>query len=119
MTETCTVVSTTSELDINDGSSGSLVPATKAIIIDIETGEEITEYGKTGELLVQSPSVVLGCLNNEVATAETFVWRADGRWIKTGDEVLMRKAPSGNEHLVIVDRLKELIKVNVSQGQAL
>ncbi|KAH7168088.1 hypothetical protein DER46DRAFT_660713 [Fusarium sp. MPI-SDFR-AT-0072] len=33
----------------------------------------------------------------------------------TGDEVLIRLAPSGNEHLVVVDRLKELIKVNGHQ----
>ncbi|KIL87099.1 hypothetical protein FAVG1_09653 [Fusarium avenaceum] len=115
LTETCTVVCTTSESDIDIGSSGSLVPATKAMIIDIETGEEITDYNKPGELLVQTPSLVLGYMNNEKATAETFVWRKDGRWIKTGDEVLIRLAPSGNEHLVIVDRLKELIKVNGHQ----
>jgi len=114
LTETCTVVCTTSEDDIDIGSSGSLVPATKAIIIDIETGEEITEYNKPGELLVQTPSLVLGYMNNERATSETFIWRKDGRWIRTGDEVLIRLAPSRNEHLVVVDRLKELIKVNVS-----
>lgn len=84
------------------------------MLVDIETGQEITEYNKPGELLVQSPSLALGYLNNQKATTETFIWRADGRWIRTGDEVLVRKAASGNEHLVIVDRLKELIKVNVS-----
>ncbi|KAL7760681.1 hypothetical protein ACKLNR_010771 [Fusarium oxysporum f. sp. zingiberi] len=115
LTETCTVVCTTSEDDIDIGSSGSLVPATKAMIIDIETGEEITEYNKPGELLVQTPSLVLGYMNNERATSETFIWRKDGRWIRTGDEVLIRLAPSGNEHLVVVDRLKELIKVNGHQ----
>jgi hypothetical protein len=83
------------------------------MIIDIETSEEITEYNKPGELLVQTPSLVLGYVNNEKATAETLIWRKNDRWIKTGDEVLIRLAPSGNEHLVIVDRLKELIKVNV------
>ncbi|KAF5550152.1 phenylacetyl ligase [Fusarium phyllophilum] len=108
-------VCTTSEDDIDIGSSGSLVPATKAMIIDIETGEEITEYNKPGELLVQTPSLVLGYMNNERATSETFIWRKDGRWIRTGDEVLIRLAPSGNEHLVVVDRLKELIKVNGHQ----
>ncbi|KAJ4030367.1 hypothetical protein NW756_010247 [Fusarium oxysporum] len=115
LTETCTVVCTTSEDDIDIGSSGSLVPATKAMIIDIETGEEITEYNKPGELLVQTPSLVLGYMNNERATSETFIWRKDGRWIRTGDEVLIRLAPSGNEHLVVVDRLRELIKVNGHQ----
>ena len=31
----------------------------------------------------------------------------------TGDEAVFRKAPSGNEHVFIVDRIKELIKVKV------
>ena len=112
MTETATVVCSSSEHDILVGSSGSLVPGCKAKLLDAD-GREITEYEKAGELLVQSPSVVLGYLNNERVNAETFVWHDDGRWIKTGDEVLVRKAPSGHEHLVVVDRIKELIKVKV------
>ena len=112
MTETATVVCSSSEHDILVGSSGSLVPGCKAKLMDAD-GREITEYEKPGELLVQSPSVVLGYLNNERVNAETFVWHDDGRWIRTGDEVLVRKAPSGNEHLVVVDRIKELIKVKV------
>ncbi|KAJ0166487.1 4-coumarate--CoA ligase-like 2 [Colletotrichum tanaceti] len=115
MTETSTVVSTTSEIDIDVGSSGSLVPGARGKIVDPTTGEEITEYNKPGELLVQSPSVVLGYLHNERANAETFVWHEDGRWIRTGDEVLVRKSAAGNEHLVIVDRIKELIKVKGHQ----
>jgi long-subunit acyl-CoA synthetase (AMP-forming) len=113
MTETSTVACSTSELDVFTGSSGSLVPGMRAKIIGPD-GKEITEYEKPGELLLQGPSVVLGYLNNAKANAETFVWHDDGRWIKTGDEVLVRKVPSGNEHLVIVDRIKELIKVKVS-----
>ncbi|KAL2757754.1 hypothetical protein ACRALDRAFT_2097219 [Sodiomyces alcalophilus JCM 7366] len=115
MTETCTLVCSTSEFDIDVGSSGSLIPGVRAKIVDPTTGQEITEYNKTGELLVQGPSVVLGYLDNVKATAETFVWLDDGRWIRTGDEVLVRKAASGNEHFVIVDRIKELIKVKGHQ----
>ncbi|OLN96555.1 4-coumarate-CoA ligase-like protein 1 [Colletotrichum chlorophyti] len=115
MTETSTVVCTTSELDIDVGSSGSLVPGARGKLVDPATGAEITEYNTPGELLVQSPSVVLGYLHNERANAETFVWHDDGRWIRTGDEVLVRKSASGNEHLVIVDRIKELIKVKGHQ----
>lgn len=33
--------------------------------------------------------------------------------MRTGDEAMFRKAPSGNEHVWIVDRMKELIKVKV------
>jgi acyl-CoA synthetase (AMP-forming)/AMP-acid ligase II len=34
--------------------------------------------------------------------------------MRTGDEVIVRKSPKGIEHLVIVDRIKELIKVKVN-----
>lgn len=91
------------------GSSGSLIPGCIAKIIDAD-GNEVTEHDKRGEMLVQSPSVVLGYLHNEKANAETFVHHADGRWLRTGDEVLVRRSPAGNEHFFIVDRIKELIK---------
>lgn len=89
-----------------------MVPGVRAKVIDSD-GKEVTKHDTRGELVVQSPSVVLGYLHNERATAETFVWDDDGRWIRTGDEVVVTKAPSGNEHIVIVDRIKELIKVKV------
>lgn len=78
-------------------------------------GVEITEYNTPGELVVQSHSVVLGYLNNDKANAETFIEDTDGlgRWMRTGDEAVIRVAPSGNEHVFIVDRIKELIKVKV------
>ena len=82
-------------------------------------GVEITGYNQPGELVVQSPSVVLGYLNNDKANKETFIEDTDGRgrWMKTGDEAEIRKAPSGNEHVVITDRIKELIKVKASKNQ--
>lgn len=72
-------------------------------------GVEIEGYDQPGELLVRSPSVVLGYLNNDVANKETF---QDG-WMRTGDEAVIRKSPLGYEHVFIVDRIKELIKVKV------
>ncbi len=72
-------------------------------------GTEITGYDRPGELVVKSPSVVLGYLNNPQANQETFV---DG-WMRTGDEAVVKKGPNGNEHIFIVDRIKELIKVKV------
>lgn len=112
MTETAAVVSITDDFDILDGSCGSLLPHTKAKIIDSD-GNEVHEYDAPGELLVQSPSVVLGYLNNELATGETFVYHSDGRWLRTGDEVIVRKSAAGHEHLQVVDRIKELIKTKV------
>ncbi|KAI2617130.1 acetyl-CoA synthetase-like protein [Hypoxylon sp. NC1633] len=114
MTETSTVVISSSELDIVIGTSGSLAPACRAKLIG-EDGNEITEYGKRGELLVQSPSVTLGYLNNEKATSEAYVWDEDGRWMRTGDVAIVTKSPAGHEHFSVVDRLKELIKVKGHQ----
>lgn len=72
-------------------------------------GQEITAYDTPGELVVRSPSVVLGYLNNEKANKETF---EDG-WMRTGDEGVIKVGPKGTEHVYIVDRIKELIKVKV------
>lgn len=94
--------------DIWLGSSGCLFPGVEARIISPD-GQEITTYNKPGELLVRSPSVALGYLSNEKATKETF---EDG-WMRTGDEAVVRVSPSGTEHIFIVDRIKELIKVKV------
>ncbi|KAJ3543629.1 hypothetical protein NM208_g3472 [Fusarium decemcellulare] len=114
MTETAVVITSTSESDILYGSSGSLLPSMKAKLIDPE-GREITAHHVPGELVVQGPSLTLGYLNNEKATAETFFWDEDGRWIKTGDEAIVCTSPQGYEHFVIVDRIKELIKVKGMQ----
>jgi hypothetical protein len=108
LTETCTVVSSTHPHDIFLGSSGALIPGFEARIMTPEN-EEITEYNTPGELVVRGPSVVLGYLNNDKATKETF---EDG-WMRTGDEAVIRVSPKGVEHVFIVDRIKELIKVKV------
>ncbi|TVY62490.1 Acyl-CoA ligase AFT1-1 [Fusarium oxysporum f. sp. cubense] len=114
LTETSPVVTFTSELDILPGSSGSLLPGLRAKIIDA-TGKEVTGYETPGEMLVQGPTVVLGYLNNINSTASTFIYDEDGRWMKTGDEVIVRKSPKGTEHFIVTDRIKELIKVKGHQ----
>ncbi|GAM38805.1 hypothetical protein TCE0_033f09841 [Talaromyces pinophilus] len=114
LTETCTAVTLSSPHDIWFGSSGSLLPGCEAKLMTAE-GNEITGYNQPGELWIKSPSVVLGYLKNAVATKETFVEEAEGRFMRTGDEAMFRKAPSGNEHVWIVDRMKELIKVKGMQ----
>ncbi|KAF2757742.1 phenylacetyl-CoA ligase-like protein [Pseudovirgaria hyperparasitica] len=110
LTETCTVVCTTSGHDVWFGSSGSLIPGVQAKIVTVE-GVECTGYEERGELVVKSPSVTLGYLHNEKSTKETYI---DG-WMRTGDEAMVCKAPSGNEHIIITDRIKELIKVKGHQ----
>jgi acyl-CoA synthetase (AMP-forming)/AMP-acid ligase II len=43
-------------------------------------GKEVSEYNMLGELFVQSPAVTLGYLNNERATAQTYIQDKSGRW---------------------------------------
>jgi acyl-CoA synthetase (AMP-forming)/AMP-acid ligase II len=116
MTETATCVSTTSEDDILNGTSGSLLPGIRIKVMGFD-GKEITAYDTPGEMMIQSPTTTLGYLNNEMATSEAFVWDEDGRWMKTGDEVVVTKSPKGYEHIKVVDRIKELIKVKVRSIQ--
>jgi acyl-CoA synthetase (AMP-forming)/AMP-acid ligase II len=87
------------------------LPGVKARLEDPQ-GKEITKYDTPGEIVVYSPSNTLGYLNNVEATKEAF---QDG-WVRTGDEAVIRLSPSGSEHIFIVDRIKELIKVKVSPG---
>ena len=108
LTETSTVVCATAAHDICYGSSGSLLPGIEARIVSIE-GNDITGYDQPGELLVRSPTVVLGYLNSDAANRTTF---QDG-WMRTGDEAVIRRSSKGYEHVFIVDRIKELIKVKV------
>ncbi|GFN20313.1 acyl--CoA ligase [Aspergillus tubingensis] len=106
LTETSTVVCSTHPTDVYLGSSGTLLAGVEMRIVTPE-GKEITDYDTPGELVVRSPSVVLGYLNNEKANRETF---EDG-WMRTGDEAVVRVGPKKTEHIFIVDRIKELIKV--------
>ncbi|MCJ1307613.1 hypothetical protein MMC25_001260 [Agyrium rufum] len=110
MTESSTVTTLTAHDDIFPGSVGQIAPACQARIVSIE-GTDITGYDQPGELLVKAPSVTLGYHNNVEATRETF---QDG-WLRTGDEAVIRKSPKGVDHVFIVDRIKELIKVKGHQ----
>ncbi|KAH0524471.1 hypothetical protein TsFJ059_006975 [Trichoderma semiorbis] len=107
LTETSVVVSMQNKADVMFGSCGHIFPGYEGRLI-IRDGEEVTELDTPGELLLRSPSVMLGYLDNEKATKETFT--SDG-WLRTGDLMEFRKSDDGHEHLFIVDRVKEMIKV--------
>jgi acyl-CoA synthetase (AMP-forming)/AMP-acid ligase II len=62
-----------------------------------------------GELLLQGPNLMMGYWRNEAATTrETLT--PDG-WLRTGDVAIVHR----DGHLRLVDRRKELIKVNALQ----
>jgi acyl-CoA synthetase (AMP-forming)/AMP-acid ligase II len=84
------------ELGTEPGSAGRLMPNTELCVAD------------DGELLVRGPQTMTGYLNRPEATAALV--DADG-WVHTGDAGRVDEA--GN--VFILDRLKELIKVNALQ----
>ena len=111
-TEAAAAVTHTCPTDPWSGSSGSVIPETVVKILDSQ-GVEVTGCDQEGELWVRSPSIIPGYLDDEPATRETIYEEADGRWLRTGDVGMFCKAASGDEHLFIVDRIKEMIKVKV------
>ncbi|UPK95250.1 hypothetical protein LCI18_006185 [Fusarium solani-melongenae] len=110
LTEVAAVVSLSPIYDLFNGSSGPLLSGVECKIVD-DQGTELTGLDQAGELWIKSPSVAVGYLNNEAATRETFV---DG-WMRTGDRAVFRKSPRGVEHVFIIDRIKELVKVKGMQ----
>ncbi|RDA89904.1 hypothetical protein CP533_2942 [Ophiocordyceps camponoti-saundersi (nom. inval.)] len=85
------------------GYVGKLVPNCQAKIVD-DRGFEV-EVGQPGELYVRGPNICLGYWKNEQATRELI---DDEGWLRSGD------IATCDEHgwFRIVDRKKELIKVN-------
>ncbi|KFY17772.1 hypothetical protein V492_00393 [Pseudogymnoascus sp. VKM F-4246] len=91
-------------VDVDDtGSIGKLLPNTECKLID--DYEREVSYGQPGELYLRGPQVALGYWRNAAATDETI--DAEG-WLRTGDIAVCNA--EGN--FWIIDRKKELIKVN-------
>ena len=94
--------------DVPVSSIGELLPNVRAKLVDVATGDEITELGENGETLpgelwVSGPNVMVGYLGRPDATAETI--DADG-FLHTGDVAVYHEGG----YFSIVDRVKELIK---------
>jgi len=102
MTETSPLTHIQPEEGAVLGGCGCPVSNTIAKIIDVETGD-LLEAGQSGELCVSGPQVMKGYYNNIEATKKTII---DG-WLHTGDIAVYDES----KQFVIVDRLKELIKV--------
>ncbi|PVH95803.1 acetyl-CoA synthetase-like protein [Periconia macrospinosa] len=106
MTEvTCGAIHVPGGTADNSGSVGQLDPNCECKLLDDE-GNEVGD-GQPGELYIRGPNVCLGYWRNPEATKETLL--EDG-WLRTGDVAVCR-----NGWFWIVDRKKELIKVNALQ----
>ncbi|KAK6066726.1 4-coumarate- ligase [Seiridium cupressi] len=81
---------------------GKIVASTEVKIIKDDGSE--AGIGEPGEILARGPQVVMGYLNNEKATRDTF--EEDG-WLHTGDQGVM----DTEGFITITDRIKEMIKV--------
>lgn len=86
------------------GTVGRLLPNTELTVMEPETGRALGT-GEPGEFWVRGPQVMAGYLNQPAATAQII--DPDG-WLHTGD--LGHVDADGN--VVVLDRLKELIKVD-------
>ena len=82
---------------------GSIVSNTEVKIIDPDSGKEMG-LDQPGEIWAKGPQIVMGYLNNDKATKDTF--DKDG-FLHTGDIGSVDK----ENFITITDRLKEMIKV--------
>jgi acyl-CoA synthetase (AMP-forming)/AMP-acid ligase II len=89
------------------GSVGFCLPNTECKIVDYNNGAELGA-NEEGEIWVRGPQVMKGYLGNPTATHEMIT--ADG-WLRTGDIGYC----DDEGRLFVIDRLKELIKVDGRQ----
>ncbi|MGB6976210.1 MAG: AMP-binding protein [Gammaproteobacteria bacterium] len=91
------------QLTYFSGSIGLPVPATDVSVRD-EQGQELP-IGKSGELWVKGPQVMLGYWHNPEETRQILT---EEGWLKTGDIVLMDE----KGFIYLVDRKKDMIIVS-------
>jgi acyl-CoA synthetase (AMP-forming)/AMP-acid ligase II len=108
LTETCVGVSMPDRAAGSvPGTVGRVIPNTELRVVDPLTGRDLGP-GEPGELLGRGPQVMAGYRNRPEATAAMV--DPDG-WLHSGDLGLV----DAGGNVVIVDRLKELIKVRGHQ----
>merc|ERR1719431_241049 len=102
MTESSPVTHVQPKTNAFLGGCGYPVPNTMAKVIDLESGE-LLGPGQDGELCVSGPQIMQCYHRNKRATRNTV----KEHWLHTGDVAKYME----DGQFVIVDRLKELIKV--------
>ncbi|KAK7906037.1 hypothetical protein LTR67_000762 [Exophiala xenobiotica] len=90
------------------GSIGRLLTGLSAKVLD-EEGNDMRKFDVRGELCIKGPTVMLGYLGDAKSTNETI--DTEG-WLRTGD---ICYCDAQTKKWYIVDRIKDLIKVNAFQ----
>lgn len=103
------IVSFSSSNSLYLGSDGCLLPEVQARLVK-EDGELVDSHDQSGELLLRSPSIMKGYFSDDAANLSTF---GEDGWLRTGDIAIFRKGPKGDDHLSIIDRKKDIMKVKV------
>ena len=105
MTESCSCITAhpPSHYDFKYAHTVGTICASTTVKIMKEDGTE-AGVGEPGEIFAKGPQIVMGYLNNENATKETF--DEDG-YLHTGDSGSIDE----NGVITILDRIKEMIKV--------
>jgi 4-coumarate--CoA ligase len=92
---------------------GELMPDCKAKLLSLESGEEILEPDVPGELYISAPTLMKGYWRNPEATQKAIMVDGAGtRWLRTGDIAYVSPDYDNGTLFHIVDRAKELVKVN-------
>jgi len=89
------------------GSVGNVISNTHAKIVHVDTGKSLGP-NETGEVIIKGPQVMLGYLDDPVATKQTL---SESGWLRTGDVGYYDE----DGFFYITDRAKELIKVKGMQ----
>ena len=105
LTETVSVCALTLD-GYREGSLGFAIKDVDTRIVDDDLN--MVKVGEAGELLLSTPQMMLGYLNDEEATNKTLVIMDGKKWLRTGD--LFRVDEEG--HLYFLGRKKRLIKVS-------
>ena len=98
---TCAVCANPFMGENREGSIGLPMPDVEMKIVDVETGDTDLAPGEIGEIVLKSPTVMLGYYKNPEATAETI----RNGWLHTGDIGLV----SEDGYFEILDRKKDMI----------
>lgn len=98
---TCAICANPYKGMYKENSIGIPMSDTEMAIVDLDTGNRFLDMDEEGEVVLKSPSVMLGYYNNPDATQETI---RDG-WLYTGDIGKMDK----DGYFYILDRKMEMI----------